>query len=294
MRSGTIVQSGETTGCVGCHDNRRGAPAQLSRKIPMALQRAPSKLNGWYGKPRIFSYIKEVQPVLDKHCVSCHDYNKDDGKELNLAGDRTNTFNTSYNELWRKKYINAIGAGPYETQPAYSWGSHASKIIEVILAGHYDIKLSKNEFETIATWIDLNGVYYPRYDTAYPDNLTGRSPLNNEQIERLSVLTGIPFVKLAAHNNNSGPQISFDRPGLSPCLAKIKDTSSPEYIEALAIICAGSRMLEERPRADMPGFEACTIDQQRQQEYVARQQIELRNRQAINKGQKLYDDIPVE
>jgi hypothetical protein len=52
-------------------------------------------------------------------------------------------------------------------------------------------------------------------------------------------------------------------------------------------------MLEERPRADMPGFEACTIDQQRQQEYMVRQQIELRNRQAINKGQKLYD-IPAQ
>jgi len=96
-------------------------------------------------------------------------------------------------------------------------------------------------------------------------------------------------VKLAAHNNNSGPQVSFDRPELSPCLGKIENKDSPEYIEALAIICAGSRMLELRPRADMPGFQACTIDQQRQKEYVARQQIELRNRQAITNGQKLYD-----
>jgi hypothetical protein len=289
MRSGTIVQSGETTGCVGCHDNRRGAPALLSGKIPKALQSPPSKLKGWHGKPRIFSYMKEVQPIFDKHCVSCHDFNKEEGKVLNLASDRTNTFNTSYNELWRKKYINAIGAGPHETQPAYSWGSHASKIIEVIRAGHYDIELSKTEFESIATWIDLNGVYYPRYDTAYPNNLTGRSPLNNEQIKRLSILTGIPFVKFAAHNKNSGPQISFDRPELSPCLAKIKDKNSSEYIEALGIISTGSRMLEQRPRADMPGFQACTIDQQRQQEYAARQQIELRNRQAIQEGQKIYD-----
>jgi len=289
MRSGTIIQSGETTGCVGCHDNRRGAPALLTGKVPMALQHPPSKLMGWHGKPRIFSYMKEVQPVFDKHCVSCHDYNKDAGKELNLAGDRANTFNTSYNELWRKKYINAIGAGPHETQPAYSWGSHQSRIIKVIRDGHYDIKLSKSEFETIVTWIDLNGVYYPRYDTAYPDNLTGRSPLNNEQIKRLSELTGIPFVKFAAHNKNSGPQISFDRPELSPCLTKFKNTNSPDYVEALGIICAGSRMLEERPRADMQGFEACDIDRQRQVRYVMRQQIELRNRKAIQKGQKIYD-----
>ena len=289
MRSGTIVQSGETTGCVGCHDNRLGAPAQLNRKIPMALQRPPSKLRGWRGKPRLFNYIKDVQPIFDKHCVSCHDYNKDEGRKLNLAGDRTNTFNTSYNELWRKKYIKSIGAGPAEIQQAYSWGSHASKLIKVIRGEHNDVKLTKAEFETIVTWIDLNGPYYPRYDSAYPDNLTGRSPLNNKQIERLSELTGVPFAKLTNHNNNSGPQLSFDRPHLSPCLAKFKDAGNPKYIEALAIICAGSRMLQERPRADMPGFQACTVDRERQQEYVMRQQIELRNRRAIRQGQKLYD-----
>ena len=289
MRSGTMVQSGETTGCVGCHDNRLGAPAKLKRKIPMALQHPPSKLHGWYGKPRLFNYISEVQPVFDKQCVSCHDYNKDGGKKLNLAGDRTNTFNTSYNELWRKKYIKSIGAGPAEIQQAYTWGSHASKLIDVIRNEHYDIQLDKTEFETIVTWIDLNGPYYPRYDSAYPDNLTGRSPLNNKQIERLSMLTGIPFVKLAAHNNNSGPQLSFDRPHLSPCLAKFKDVGNPKYIEALAIIRAGNRMLQERPRADMPDFQACTVDRERQQEYAMRQQIELRNRGAIRKGQKLYD-----
>jgi len=289
MRSGTIVQSGEMTGCVGCHDNRLGAPAQLNRKIPMALQRPPSKLHGWHGQPRFFSYIKEVQPIFDKHCVSCHDYNKDEGKKLNLAGDRTNTFNTSYNELWRKKYIKCIGAGPAEIQQPYSWGSHASKLVNVIRAGR---RLNSAEFETIVTWIDLNGPYYPRYDSAYPDNLTGRSPLNNKQIDRLSKLTGVPFAKLANHNNNSGPQLSFDRPHLSPCLANFKDTSDSEYIEALSIIRAGSRMLQERPRADMPGFQACTVDQKRQEQYVMRQQTELRNRQAIRKGQKLYDAHP--
>jgi len=292
MRSGTIVQSGETTGCVGCHDNRLGAPAQLSRKMPMALQRPPSKLQGWHGKPRLFNYISEVQPVFDKHCVKCHDYNKDGCKKLNLSADRTATFNTSYNELWRKKYIKVIGGGPHEIQQPFSWGSHASKIVEIIRSGHNEVKLTEAEFETIVTWIDLNATYYPRYDSAYPDNLAGRCPLSNKQLERLSKLTGVPFAKLAKHSKNSGPQLSFDRPHLSPCLAKFDDTSNPEYIEALAIIQAGSQMLQERPRADMPGFQPCTVDRERQEQYVMRQQVESRNRQAIRKGQKLYDTPP--
>ena len=289
MRSGTIVQSGEVTGCIGCHENRRSAPLQLHRKMPMALTRPPSKLRGWHGKPRLFSYISEVQPVFNKHCVTCHDYGKDAGKKLHLAADRTNTFNTSYNELWRKKYIKAIGAGPSYIQQAYSWGSHASKLVKVIRQGHNDVRLTEAEFETIVTWIDLNAPYYPSYGCAYPDNLAGRSPLSDPQIKRLTEITGTPFAKLANYKTNLGPQISFDRPELSPCLNKFKDTSDPGYIEALAIIQAGSRMLQKRPRADMEDFMPCPLHQQRQQRYSMRQQIELRNRQAIRKDQKRYD-----
>jgi hypothetical protein len=233
--------------------------------------------------------MSEVQPVFDKHCITCHDYGKEATKKLNLARDRTNTFNTSYNELWRKKYITAIGAGPSEIQKAYSWGSHASKLVKLLRDGHEDVKLTDAEFETIVTWIDLNAPYYLRYDCAYPDNLTGRSPLNNQQIKRLSELTKVPFTRIAAHNSNLGPQVSFDRPHLSPCLQKLKDAKGPEYLEALAIIDAGSQMLKKRPRADMPGFQACPIDQRRQQQYIARQQIELNNRRSIQEGIKLYD-----
>ena len=115
------------------------------------------------------------------------------------------------------------------------------------------------------------------------------SPLNNKQLKRLSDLTKVPFTKIAAHNSNLGPQVSFDRPELSPCLNKFKDSKEPDYLEALAIIEAGSLMLKKQPRADMPDFQACTIDQQRQQQYTARQQIELQNRRSIQQGLKYYD-----
>jgi len=105
----------------------------------------------------------------------------------------------------------------------------------------------------------------------------------------LTELTGVPFAKLATHNRNAGPQVSYDRPRLSPCMAKFEDTSSPEYLEALAIIEAGRKMLARRPRADMPGFEPCPTDQRRQRDYAMRQQVEISSRQAISEGRKLYD-----
>jgi len=289
MRSGVIVQSGEQAGCVGCHDHRHTAPVPIKGKTPLALTGPPRRLSPWYGPPRLFEYITEVQPVFDRYCVRCHDYGKEAGRKLNLAADRTNTFNTSYNELWRKKYINAIGAGPAGTQQPYTWGSHRSKLVETILKGHEDVKLDRESFDRIVTWIDINAPYYARYDSSYPHNLSGRSPLDAAQIKRLTELTGVPFARLASHNANRGPQVSFDRPALSPCLAVFKDTSDARYIEALAIIRAGAQMLKEKPRADMPGFVPWEVDRRRQEKYLERRDIEYRNRLAIRAGRRLYD-----
>jgi hypothetical protein len=82
MRSGAYVQPGERYGCVGCHENRVGDIPQAKTQ-PTAMTRAPDKLEGWYGAPRLFSFQKEVQPIFDKHCVSCHDYGKKAGLKLN-------------------------------------------------------------------------------------------------------------------------------------------------------------------------------------------------------------------
>jgi hypothetical protein len=287
MRSGTSLHPNETRGCVGCHDSRNSVP--VAGSVPLALQKPPIPLTGWYGVPRPFGYIDEVQPVFNKQCLSCHDYGTPGGQVLNLAPDRSNTFNTSYNELWRKPYIAAIGAGPSEIQPAYSWGSHASKLVNTIRNGHYGVQLSKEEFDRIVTWIDINAPYYTSYTTAYPDNLAGRSPLTDGQLKRLAVLTGLPLPDLAGHKENRGVQINFDRPALSPCLSVFEDRNSPGYQESLEIIQAGQDLLRKQPRADMAGFQPCLIDQLRLGKYDMRQQIEMRNKEAIRNGERIYD-----
>ena len=54
MRSGTTVQPGELTGCVGCHESRQMAPMQMPQKMPLAVQRPATKLDGWKGEPDNF------------------------------------------------------------------------------------------------------------------------------------------------------------------------------------------------------------------------------------------------
>ncbi len=289
MRSGTIIQSGEVQGCVGCHEARNADAPKITGDLKLALKRPPRQLDGWYGPPRKFNFLKEVQPVFDRRCVECHDFGKEAGKDLNLAGDQNLFFNNSYCELWTKKYIKCVGAGPAEVQPAYSWGSHPSRLVQVIREGHEDVKLTKEEFDRIVTWVDLNAPYYPVYASAYPDNLAGRAPLANAQLNRLKELTGVDFYRHNGHNSNRGTMICFNRPELSPCLSKFKDRADPRYREAVKIIEAGRRNLETHPRADMDGFVPCSTDQRRQREYEKRMECEQKNRRAIREGKKVYD-----
>ena len=290
MRSGTIVQSGEVVGCVGCHDDRRSAPGYRgAEKVPMAMNGAPARLKGWFGEARLFNYMDEVQPVFDQNCIPCHDYGNAQGN-LNLARDRDLTFNTSYNELWRKGVISVPGAGPASIQAARSWGAHASKLVKVLRDGHCGVQLDRESMDRIITWVDLNAPYYPRYDSAFPANLAGRAPLENPQLARLAALTGVPFDTLADCRTNPGPQISFDRPALSPCLERIENHDSPEYHEALAIIQAGTATLALRPGADMASFTPSPADQVREERYEQRRATELANRAAIRDNKREYDE----
>jgi hypothetical protein len=292
MRSGTMVQANETTGCVGCHESRLEAPPPVAESVPAAVRRPASRLDGWYGPPRNFSYRAEVQPVFDKHCVSCHDFGKPAGKKLLLAGDREITFNASYVDLWRTKSIRCVGGGPAQTQQARSWGSSVSPLVQTVRKGHKDVRLSPEEFARIVTWIDLNGPYYPTYASAYPSNLAGRCPLDNGQIKRLGELTKTDFAALARYDRKQRAEVSFDRPELSPCLAALGTPDTPPYQEALAILRAGAAALAARPRGDMREFQACPVDMAREEKYTARKQEELRFRAAITNDRKVYDPRP--
>ena len=295
MRSGTVVQSGETQSCIGCHEDRLKTDPAAASGVTAAGKRAPSKLTGWYGPARAFSYMREVQPVFDKHCLKCHDFGKKAARKLILAGDRNPYFNASYIDLWiwRRKLVKLIGGGPAEIQQAFSWGSHPSKLSQVIRTKpgkHKDLKLSREDAERINTWLDLNGPYYPYYTCAYPDSQSGRSPIPASEMRKLCGLTALRYGSLANNGRGERAQISFERPELSPCLARIKGGKGTlAHAQALAIIKTGAEALKKTPRCDMEGFVPCEADRKRLEKFDYLYKIEKRYRRAIRDGKKLYD-----
>lgn len=72
MRSWSTLQPGETGSCIGCHEPKNQAP-RFDRGTTAALAAGPQELEPFYGPPRGFSFAREIQPILDRHCIGCHD-----------------------------------------------------------------------------------------------------------------------------------------------------------------------------------------------------------------------------
>jgi hypothetical protein len=293
MRSGTLVQPGEVQGCVGCHEDRLSAPPP--KAVTLALKRAPSVFGGWRGPLRTFNYLAEVQPVWDKHCVSCHDFGKEAGKKLVLSGDKELYFNASYMQLFRawgtsNAYVSTVGLGVAPFNQAYAIGSHQSRLVSVLRAGHQGVKLSPEDFDRIVTWVDLGGPYYPDYASSHPANPGGRSPLTLKQLQRLQDLTGAAILGKgnAIDYNNHRLWFSFTRPEKSPCLEKLA-ADSAAYQEALALITAGKDELAKNPEADQAGFKPCEAHVAREAKYQRLLAAESERRKAIAQGAKRYD-----
>jgi hypothetical protein len=137
--------------------------------------------------------------------------------------------------------------------------------------------------------MDLNAVYYPVYESAYPGNLAGRCPLDDQEMKRLKELTGTDFDKINGFNRTVGPQIAFERAGLSPCLDQIRGDRR-KFDEAVALIRKGGERLKNKPNgAVLEGFVPCKKDQDRLLEYARMQDEENLFMKARAEGRKVYD-----
>ena len=289
MRSGVSLMPGEINGCIGCHEDRLNA-VPVRGKRSQALSQKPKQLIPWMGKePHKFSFVEEVRPILDKYCLKCHDFDRKNREKLVLAGDKNPFFNAAYVNLYVSGAVRLIGGGPASIQQAYSWGSHVSKLSQVIENKHQGVQLSSKEKEVLYTWMDLNGVYYPIYESSFGSHWAGRCPLTDEEVELLSQLTGIDFNVLNSWKRKLQAQISFDRPEESPCLDVIRHDKE-KMKQALSILHIGKKRLKATPRGDVESkITLSEKDKNQLRKYANRLLEEEKNKQSIVKGTKYYD-----
>ena len=128
MRTFVNLQPGEMRSCIGCHEHRTQAP--LSR-FAAAFGRPPSELSAQPGEvaPRPLYYPSDVQPMLDRHCVRCHNA-QEANTPPDLRSDLTTLFNRSYENILEAGLVDTIrewSSADYAMQNAESVPPYAAR-----------------------------------------------------------------------------------------------------------------------------------------------------------------------
>jgi hypothetical protein len=191
MRSFVTLAPGETVGCVGCHEPRQETPDHAARRRPLALDRRSSRIEPVRYVPEIMDFPRDIQPILDKHCVRCHNHRQRDGG-LTLLGDHGPVFSHSYYSLYLHWQIKDTGTEPRHgtgRQPGndkpYTTYSSASALMDKLKSSHYDVRLSAHEKKMIRLWIDTGATYAGTY-AAYGTGQVGGCWRNNEPIREMA------------------------------------------------------------------------------------------------------------
>ncbi len=178
MRSWLVGMPGEHVACTGCHES-----ANSIYNVPPLLT-APETLQPWSGKGIAWSFMRDIQPILTRHCARCHNDQTTDtdmsmkglyGKQ-SLRGRRPNLASITPTILPYRDGLNPGGAGaftrsyhdlnPYVRRPGPESDNHllnpgeyaanTSTLIQLLKRGHHGVQLSEKEWKLLYTWIDLN------------------------------------------------------------------------------------------------------------------------------------------
>jgi len=197
MRSWLTLMPGECLSCIGCHERTSEAPAvRLARAM-----RRPEAIRPWYGPARGFDFQREVQPVLNRYCVGCHDgrQGRPDLRCEKLAkgykGHRISAL--GYGRM--HPTMKAATGGFIRYTPAYDallpyirrvsieddvslltpgeYHADTSELIQMLRKGHGGVRLDDEAWDRLVTWIDLNAPCHGTWGEVhpYPTNARQRS-----------------------------------------------------------------------------------------------------------------------
>jgi len=177
MRTYVSFQAGETRSCVGCHETRPEAPS-APVQAALALRRPPSTPTPPPWGTRALSFLRDVQPVLNRHCLRCHTGLKPAG-DVDLSPGLTAAHNRAYDTLIDPARgllaVSSKGETSRVTQ-VRELGSHASRLVKVLKTSHAArVQLSGEDRERLYTWIDANALYHDDFIVKRPAEAAGYS-----------------------------------------------------------------------------------------------------------------------
>ncbi|HSP42395.1 MAG TPA: hypothetical protein VLO11_05965 [Luteolibacter sp.] len=229
MRSFTSVKPGETIGCVGCHEHRSQTPPPFAGHSLLAMQRPPSPIEPLRGVPDVFDFPRDIQPILDRHCVECHHADRAEGGVI-LTGDRGPMFSHSYFMLTITGQLADGRNQPGGNDPPRSLGSGAAPLLAMLEGGHHDVRADERELETVRLWLDT-GAAYPGTYAALGTGMIGGYEMNEQVIgndrDWPTTRAGAAVIERRCaschHGGKALPRALSDENGLSFWMPKLTD-----------------------------------------------------------------------
>ena len=197
MRSFISFQRGEVRSCVGCHETRAEAPPNSNSEPSKALRRAASipVPPTWGNRP--ISFLHDVQPLFDKHCVRCHSGLKPAGG-LDFHGGLTaygSVVGYGHNRAFDTIIKHRLAAcspvqGDASVTKPLAFGSHKSKLVRVLRSGACSkrAKLNAQEWLRLVTWIDANAPYHDGFVKKRTAEQPYGLPNDRELINRITAI----------------------------------------------------------------------------------------------------------
>ena len=177
MRTFIQAAPGTTRSCVGCHEERTSTPP-ADQRFQQVLARAPSRLQPESWGSGHVDYPTMVQPILDRHCVSCHGGAQGIDAGLDLTGGWTEHFSISYENLVSRREsqleasliagIDCMNGTAFWSSKIFAprtHGSGAAPLARLIMRGHGAARLTRAERDLLMAWIDSNGLYHGTWDS---------------------------------------------------------------------------------------------------------------------------------
>jgi formylglycine-generating enzyme required for sulfatase activity len=247
MRSWFTAMPGENLTCVGCHERQNTAPPAVPARA--FVGRPPRDLQPWHGPPRGFSFAREVQPVLDRHCVRCHnpagperagrdlpDFRGTERvKDFRLVtpgkGDRLGgRWTVGYANLHR--YVRHPGIeSDYHTLAPLEFHASTTELVQLLTKGHYDARLDAEDWDRLVTWLDLNAPFHGTWG----EELQNPGPQSDRRRDLRRRYAGmedddtevIPMLNAAAKPSAAGTSAALPPPTTKPAASAVTANGWP-------------------------------------------------------------------